>query len=218
MAPWHTIRAGEDLHSIAHDYGLDDWKIIYDHSENASFKEKYPNPDILTDGDRVFVPNRELKEHDCETEKRHTFEVKRPKTFLRVVVKDEEGRVYAGKKYALRVGAKTYAGTTDDQGLLAQKVPASAMGGRLTVFVSDDPAGERFTWDLAIGHLEPIDTIQGVQARLNNLGYDCGEEDGEMTPRLQEALERFQVDAGLDATGEIDDATQSKLEELHDRA
>jgi N-acetylmuramoyl-L-alanine amidase len=217
MAPWHTIRAGEDLHTIAHDYGLADWKVIYDHAENTAFKERYPNPDILEDGDRVFVPNRELKKQQCETEKRHTFEYKRPTTFLRVVLKDENGNAYAGKKYRLVVGWKTFEGTTDDQGLVAHQVPADTTRGRLTLWLGDDPAGEVYTWHLQIGHLEPIGTICGVQARLNNLGFDCGPEDGAMSPRLQGALKRFQHEAGLDETGELDDTTREKLEEMHDK-
>jgi len=215
MAPWYTVKQGEDLLSIAHDYGLADWHTIYDHPENAAFKETRPHPTILYPGDRVFVPNRSLRQHPCETGYRHTFKVKVATALVRIVL-EEEGRPHPHKKYKLTVGDRVYEGTTNAEGLLEQQVRANAKEGQLTVWLDDDPAVEPYTWTLNIAHLDPIDTISGVQARLNNLGYDCGGEDKQIGPKTQAALKAFQSMVGLDSTGQLDEATRDKLREWHD--
>ena len=58
--------------------------------------------------------------------------------------------------------------------------------------------------------------MSAVQRRLNNLGFLCGEPDGQLNDRTKEALLQFQARFELEETGEADDATRSKLEELHD--
>jgi len=51
---------------------------------------------------------------------------------------------------------------------------------------------------------------------LNNLGFKCGAVDGIAGPRTKAALQRFQAEHGLNATGDIDEATRSTLREAHD--
>jgi len=215
MAPWYPVKQGEDLLSIALKHGFDDWRTIYDHPENAQFKQKRPNPTTLYPGDRVFVPNRSLKQEPCETGRRHTFQVKAPTALVRIVL-EEEGSPYANKKYKLSVGKRTYEGTTDAQGLLEQTVRADVEEGQLMVWLDDDPAAEPYIWTLKIAHLDPIDTISGVQARLMNLGFDCGGESGTIGSQTTRALQAFQAAIGLDPTGQLDDATRAKLKEQHD--
>jgi len=72
-------------------------------------------------------------------------------------------------------------------------------------------------YDLELGRLDPVDKISGVQARLNNLGFDCGRVDGVMNTETKEALQAFQVTVGLPPTGELDSATKAKLYEGHER-
>lgn len=49
--------------------------------------------------------------------------------------------------------------------------------------------------------------IRIAQHRLGALGYDPGVADGMMGPRTKAAIRRFQADAGLSASGELDDRT-----------
>ena len=68
--------------------------------------------------------------------------------------------------------------------------------------------------------LTQLTTVEGLQDRLNNLGYYCGEEYGEIGEYTQEAIREFQNDYELLDTGEVDfenyedDATISKLKEV----
>jgi len=60
--------------------------------------------------------------------------------------------------------------------------------------------------------LPPLDKLEGVQARLNRLGYHAGLVDGVLGPVTEAALTRFQREHGLPVTGRDDDPTRDKLE------
>ncbi len=70
-------------------------------------------------------------------------------------------------------------------------------------------------------HLDPFDTVEGVQDRLNNLGYSCGDEKGTMGPKTEQAIREFQSDCSLTETGTIDmtkgqkDLTLKALSEMY---
>jgi hypothetical protein len=109
-------------------------------------------------------------------------------------------------------------GTTGAGGVIREFVPAAATGATLRVWPAVEGLPEVLEWTLRIGHLDPIATIRGVKARLENLGYDCGEIDDVEDDALYGAVYAFQTAEGLEASGAIDDATRSKLHALHDLA
>ena len=53
--------------------------------------------------------------------------------------------------------------------------------------------------------------VQYLQRLLGPLGYWSGDEDGAFTPELTDAVRRFQSNAGLNASGVVDDDTWSAL-------
>ena len=55
----------------------------------------------------------------------------------------------------------------------------------------------------------------GVQGRLSNLGYDCGDEHGELGPVTRSALRAFQETYEMTVNGEADSATREKLQEKY---
>ena len=75
--PNYTVKQGEYLSKIAKSFGFADYKAIWDHPENAEFKKKRKNPNILYPGDNLFIPAKEGKEISGVTEQRHRFQVKR---------------------------------------------------------------------------------------------------------------------------------------------
>lgn len=217
MTTTHTVQQGECLSSIAHNYGFSDWHAIYDDPDNADFKKARPNPHVIQPGDQLVIPDKkELEKFEsCATEKKHVFKVKRPYVLLRVVVKDEEEKPISGKKYELVVGGEKFEGKTDGDGTVEERVNPSATSAELTIFLEDDPKGEHLHWELAIGHLDPVTELTGVQARLNNLGFWCGPPDGRMGKKTKAAIKGFQESAGLKPSGKLDDATRDKLVEMH---
>jgi N-acetylmuramoyl-L-alanine amidase len=119
-------------------------------------------------------------------------------------------------RYQLKIGSQTYTGTTGGDGKIEQDIPVEATSGELAVFPSGGTQNAIGIFSLEIGHLDPVEEATGVQARLNNLGFDCGAVDGIIGPMTQEALRAFQKKYGLSETGNADTATRNKLRELHD--
>ncbi len=57
-------------------------------------------------------------------------------------------------------------------------------------------------------------TVLQVQKQLQAAGYDCGPADGLMGAKTRGALQQFQKDHGLNASGKTDEATLKKLAEI----
>jgi hypothetical protein len=213
--PFHDVKQGETLLGLAVANGLESWEDILGRPENADLKKKRADPGILKAGDRVFIPNREMCHSPSAVDAKHTFKVGRPKAWIRLAVKDAAGAAYAGKRYELAAGGTTVTGELPADGVIEQAVPIDTTEGKLTVWI-DGEASQ--VWDLKIGWMDPADEVSGVQARLNNLGFDCGEPDGVLDDDTKAAVSAFQVLTCLEATGEIDDAFREKLLSFYDPA
>lgn len=210
--PEYLVRQSDTIISIAYNNGFF-WETIWDHPNNAELKELREDPNVLYPGDVVFIPEKEEKQESCASDETHTFCRKGASEELRIVLKDDEGEPLANTSYTLTVDGNNFTGTTNGEGLLVESILPNASRGR--VIVLDEGGNEIDGYELALGHLDPVTEISGVQMRLTNLGYDCSSEEGEPGPRTQQAIERFQQAQELETTGEIDDATREKLKEVH---
>jgi len=217
VGSYHTVQQGECLSSIAKQYYLSDYRLIYDHPENAELKRRRPDPNIIYPGDVLFIPDKELKEVPRPTDNKHKFKLKEQLVLLRIVVKDDKDHPYANKRYQLTVEGTQFDGTTNGQGLLEQKIRADATDGELKVWTGQDDRIDFHGWKLSLGHLDPIETVTGVQARLNNLGFYCGTVDGIVGPMTSEALRDFQGKEKLQPTGQLDATTRNRLKNKHDQ-
>ncbi|HLT37850.1 MAG TPA: peptidoglycan-binding protein [Enhygromyxa sp.] len=211
----HVVVPGDCLYRIAQQYGFADWRTIYDHPDNAEFRELRPNPNLIYPGDEIHIPEPEPKQVSLPTTKQHKIRLTRPKIMLRIELRDELDEPLADKAFMLEFGASIYEGTTTGEGLLEQKIRAGEERGQLTLWMTDDREGERYCWDVAVGHLDPVEELAGVRQRLNNLGYYCEPDGDELDDSLRLALRGFQHATELDLSGEPDDATRAKLVELH---
>lgn len=212
----HRVQQGECLESIAHRYGLMDWRVIFDHPENEGLREMGRDPHVLAPGDEVTVPDKEEREDEVPTGAEHTFRVELPRVMLRLHLHGRDGEPLAGKRYELTVAGRLASGTTADDGLLEEAVPPDATSGTLRVFASADDPERGTDIELAIGHLDPVDHEEGARARLRNLGYLVrSSADDEGGASLAKAVRRFQKQHDLDPTGELDDATWDMLRETH---
>lgn len=219
MPRQHIVQQGECLVSIARQYGLANWRTLYEHPDNETLRRNRPNPNVLFPGDVVIVPDPKPKTVNRVTGRTHTFQVTLPRKELRLTLRDVRDKPFENAHVELEVDGRIWlppegqeAWTTDGEGLLKVPVP---VGARSVVLAIGD-----FKVRLRLSHLNPLRDIpegnlSGVQARLRNLGYDGGTGEGRMGPSTRAALALFQADQGLEVTGKPDDATLRKLEELH---
>lgn len=71
-----TIQAGETLTAIAVRFGFADYRVIWDHPDNAELRKARPAPHLLRPGDVVQVPPLAVKEVPKPAAAEHQFKVK----------------------------------------------------------------------------------------------------------------------------------------------
>jgi hypothetical protein len=205
----YEVQQGDCIASIADAHGLF-WQTIWNDPQNADLKRVRKNPNILFPGDRVHIPEKDLKWQSRPTEQKHQFVRLGVPEKLEIVVKSaDEAR--ANEKYRLVIDGKEFTGQTDGNGRLKQSIPPGSKMGVLTV---GEGAAEQ-AFEIKLGHMDPIDEISGLQGRLNNLGFDCGEENGELNDVTVAAMQAFQAKAGIPVTREPDQATRDALASEH---
>jgi hypothetical protein len=228
--PSYAVSQGECLDSIAVQNGLT-WQQIWTHPENADLKELRKDPFELLPGDKVFIPEKAIKQESGGTEVTHRFRRKGvpSKFYLQVCVADEP---LAVTPFAAEIDGETIEGVTDENGWVEFPIRPDATGGELRVGeeVPAPPspedededglgleAGEReqiIVIPLEFGCLDPITEITGVQQRLANVGFLVGEE-GMLDEDTVAAIAEFQSKIKLEPTGELDDTTRDKLKDYY---
>jgi hypothetical protein len=210
----YTVRQGDGMSSIAEATGFF-WQTLWDLPENAELKARRPNPEVLLPGDIVTIPARRAGTRLCATGKVHRFRRRGVPVRVALRLVDSQGEAFAKARYRLQVGELEYQGETDDQGRIEQWVAPAARKGTLTLWPGREDLPQSLDWALSLGHMDPLDTVSGVQARLANLGYTCGAEDGGVGPETREALRRFQRKQGLEESGEIDEPIRARIGEVY---
>jgi hypothetical protein len=214
--PNHTVKQGDTLISIAAQNDYPSWEAIWMDPGNAELRKKR-DPQVLQEGDTVVLPEKKTRVVHLATDKKHTVTVPTIKAFCRVILRDDSGRPMANKRFQLEVGDKIKNGTTDGSGVAELQVEPKAVDGKLKVFYDDADPSKAVTWKVKLGHLDPIEKLSGVKARLTNLGFVCGAIDDAKNEELTNAVRNFQIVHRLPVTGEVDDEMTSLLLALHDK-
>jgi len=208
----YVVRQGDCVESIAYQHGHL-WQTLWNHAKNAKLKQVRKDPNVLLPGDRIFIPELREKEETGGTEQRHRFRRKSVPSKLKLRFLDAKSRPRAGEPYDLDIDGQKYSGSLDSDGALEVSISPNVRKGKLTVGQGD----EQEEYELDLGHLDPLAEVSGVQARLMNLGYDCGSVDGKLGPETEEALAAFQEDNDLEPSGKLDQTTLDKLFQVHDK-
>jgi len=214
----HTVRLGDCIGSLVKQYGLADYKTIYDDAGNATLKTSRKNPNVLAEGDVVSVPDRTLKEVEVAAGAKYTFEVKQLETLVRIVVQDDTGTALGDKKYKLSVGAATFEGLTPADGKIEHPIEADAKVGTLELWLKEGAGIDGLKLNLELGSLEHESEDRACQARLINLGFDCGGTSGTIDDTTRDALRGFQKQNSMTVTGNVDAVTRDKLRASHEGA
>jgi len=210
----HKVEPGDCVASLAWLHGLLP-DTIWEHSPNAALKAKRKHLHILNPGDIVVIPTRQTKTVAAEVDHRYTLRRKGVPERLQIRFLDFRDQPRKGVPYILRIEAwdgpqPVRTGKTDGEGYVRQPIPPMATRGEIVL----GEGQQAEIYEFALGCLNPIDEISGVQARLNALRYDCGEPTPEMNDAFRRALRSFQSDYDLTVTGEIDGPTRQKLESI----
>ncbi len=237
----HTVQQGECVDSIAFQHGFFP-DTLWNHGDNSALKDQRKDPNVLAAGDKVVIPDKQLKEESRPQEKRHKFKRKGVPAKLRMQIlkpkeppppkeesgggADDESRYEEAEEsdakqefepiknapYVLDVDGHLTEGETDGDGKVELSIPPNAAAATLRVFPGQP---EERVYPLELGGMDPVDSIPGAVKRLNNLGYRCPPDAQELTDEIKDVLMRFQHDQGVKTSGELDQPTQDKLKEKH---
>jgi hypothetical protein len=222
----YSVVEGDCFSSVAFRHGFLPETLV-NLAQNAWINRPGRDPHILFPGNLksqsegpaevVAVPPKRPKSVKATTGMRYVVRHKGVPEYLRVQFIDAEGEPRANVPYLLEIEdseggpSLTTQGQTDSTGLLEVPIPPTAT----RAFVTFGRGSTVRRIELDIGYLDPIESVAGVQERLENLGYSCGEDGGELGLATHWALQRFQAANGLSVTGKIDSATQAELIKLH---
>lgn len=210
MGKPYIIKQGECLASIAADFGFRRWQTIYDHADNEELRNTRPNPNIMFPGDTIIIPDKRPRKEKLAVNAKHKITLETSKWRLKLALRDTDGEPVAEEEFTLR-GPRLplIEGKTDSEGVIDIIINPQSSQAVLSI------RGNRL--DLAIGGLDPASRIEGIQARLNNLGYPAGPVDGVSGRRTRAALRAYQEGRPeLTASGELDDDTRRSLLEEHE--
>lgn len=197
------------MSSIAFEHGFF-WESLWNHADNEALRQARSSPFVLKAGDVVRIPELAPGTVDISTGQRHKLRRKGVPAKLRVRLL-VMNRPLAGVPYVVEHSGREVTGTTDDDGVVEVYVPPDAPSVILRVGEGDDLR----IYDITPRALNPADEIDGVQARLANLGYYAGPIHGKLDDATIAAIRHFQHDNDLDPSGAIDEATASALNDAH---
>ncbi|RLT96862.1 peptidoglycan-binding protein [Ketobacter sp.] len=203
MPTTHIVQQGENLFTIARQHKIANWRDIYFHDANAAFRKKRPNPNIICAGDEIQIPQTESKSVTVRTGAHHVFYVDRETQKLTLRLLDESGRPKSKVPAELSINGNKKPVVSGTDGTLKLEVDdPNVKVMHLDVFADPDMTEPSHRFELQLAHLDPADTLAGLQARLNSLGHDCGVVDGIYGRRTKEGIMSYQAACNMTVDGQ----------------
>jgi hypothetical protein len=203
----YTVHEGDHLSRVSAAQGFRSYAPLWNAPENQALRTRRHNPHILAVGDEVHIPPVAFQEVDRPTERRHRFRAELHPLSLRLEFKTWDGKPVTEKPASVTLDGKEVAFEPAGDGGIA--LPVAPVSDRCVVKFSDREL------PLRIGFLQPVDTLPGYRARLDNLGYDPGDSGDPNDVQLRSAVEEFQCDQGLAVDGKCGPDTQRRLAAVH---
>jgi hypothetical protein len=167
---------------------------------------------MLAPGDVLHLPDPVETRRTLRAQSTNRYKAHVPTVTVRMRLHEGAGTV-SNEPYRIEGITPPMEGTTDVDGNLSLELPAT-MGEVVVTFTQRDQQ-----LVVMLGHLDPLETDDGLVGRLTNLGFLPSHP----APRppsadarraeIAEAVCRFQRSRDLPITGEIDDATRDALRE-----
>lgn len=232
----HETKQGQSIWTIAQLHGLDPEALW---EANKALENDGRSMHVLMPGDEITLPTPDEKDERKDVSVGDELEIESEAELPRIRFRflDDEGKPIDASTVEVECGPnpdemeRVFEGTLDSKGELEitdraePQVPGSVTRIRVTVAPPEGPAvdvdglelpeqdQQILEFEFLAGHLDPISTVSGVQGRLVNLGYPCGDERGELGPLTKRAIRDFRSDHEVEPGALIDDTLQSKLDE-----
>jgi len=197
----YVVRQGECLLSIAFDLGFF-WETLWNHPANAQLKEVRGDAMVLLEGDRLTIPEKTEKQEPGSTERRHTFRLRGVPARLKLRFLKESSPRY-NTRCIIDIDGLLIETSTDGQGIISVPIRPNAKKAIVRLGKGDD----HVCYEVMLGHLDPYDSIRGVQQRLRNLGMYSGGISAQWDEETAAAVREFRRHRALPEGDDLDDAT-----------
>ena len=227
MAFSDPVELGEDFMTVAAANGFPNYKTLVEHKQNQDRLIKMGrSAGMLARGDQVYLPDEAKdKSKSAKVGQINVHQVETPPALLRIRINHFAGEPVDGEAGTISYASQGMNQTLNIQvskGVLECEIPLAAKTATLKL------PGLRREWELKIGYLEPAVEALGsvpkevaaraVQARLNNLAFECGDVDAVVGLRTTAALKDFQLWKNLKGhDGKINGETNKALHEPQDQ-
>ena len=205
--PILKIKPGDCIELLAEKYGFLP-ETLWEHPKNSSLKSLRKDRNILLPSDELFIPEKDIKSIAKPCAAKHQFKRKAVPAKFKLQLK-KNGEPRSNLDYRLEIDSLTFSGKTDGSGWIEHVISPSAKKGKVTLTESKE------TYELKLGNLDPLDSIEGVQQRLQNLGFYSGEIDGKEGNLTRSAIQFFQKNKKLPVKGKIDSELKDMLKDDH---
>jgi hypothetical protein len=133
-----------------------------------------------------------------------------PAAELSFTLRDGGGHEVPGLPYTIRAGQQQIKGKSGPKGQVSARLPPGTEGVELEARLPG--LAHATVWKLSLKEPPPIEQVAGVQARLNQLGFDAGEVTGQMNDQTTAAIVELQHQLGHPtANGVMDDDTRNAI-------
>jgi hypothetical protein len=207
--PNHIAVDGEWIGSIAAAAGNRAWKTIWNHPRNLGLRARR-DPNLLIPGDHIWIPPVDVRSESTPTTATHKLVLSSPQDIL--VIRFTRITRYVNSfgpiHYELAVGSSRQGGDLHADGdRIEAPLPLDATKATLTI--------NGGTAILKIGKLTPLARLDGMQARMTNLGWDVGPIDNQDGPRTHRGTKGFQSFYTLKVDGIIGGQTRGKAKQVY---
>ncbi len=208
----HVVEPGQCLSTLAYRHG---WSADALWAQNPDLAKIRESKNVLAPGDVVLIPPVRVVFDAVSSARAYRLCRTAALEQLRIQFLGDDDAPRKAEPYLLtlvgELGEIQRSGKTDGDGMVIERLPSSTHEVRLVLGERDRQEHHLFR----VAHLDPIDTIAGLQARLFNLDFEVDRERGTLGPITRRALAEFQAERGLTVSGEPDDATRDALREQH---
>ena len=208
----HVVKQGETLTRVAKQYGLT-CEDLSEHADNAELCQLRPDANILFPGDTVQIPDIEPPKLPLILNTINVFIcVEEPEQFI-FKLQDLDGQSVDIHKATLVISGESIDATVNNNHISCTLPPNAGKDAVLNIWLRDQEEPDE-SMPISLGYLDPVNTLSGVQARCNALGYECGVVDGLMGSNTRKGVRGFQTAQSLTVDGDPGPNTQSKLKDV----